>query len=216
MAQRLFLPFALLGLLVAAFAGYQWARSNVAQDIYRDRLIGLQDDYRALAQRYNQAVTPRPVTELLVEDGIVCLGVRKGDGELVRIPTDFDVRQNQVYVDYLIVDQRLLIRRAFEFHPVNAVPADKVVYVDQELLDIEWDPERIPYGKALSCRGLEDGRYIISVTGDGSLGMKQIALDAAITLQTHPPLEEFHPVDEQTKSDIAAIGIGDVWKHMTD
>ena len=214
MAARLFLPLVLVVACIAAVAGYQWARSSVAQDIYRDRLVLLQGDYRDLVKRYNQAVTPRPVTELLVEDGIVCLAVRKGDGELVRVPTDFNIRENQVYVDFLIVDQRLLIRRAFEFHPVNAVPPDKVVNIDPQLLEVDWKSGRVPYGKALSCSGLEDGRYIVSVTGGGSLGLKQVGDDEAIVLQTHPPISEFEAVDVKATEDVEAIGVGDVWRHL--
>lgn len=216
MANRLFLPITIIVLAAAGVAGYQWARASVAQDIYRGRLADLQQDYQHLARQYNQAITPRPVTELLIEDGIVCLAVRKGDGELVRIQTDFDIRENQVYVDYLVVDQRLLIRRAFEFHQTNAVPPDKVVYIDKELLEVDWDPQRIPFGKALSCSKLEDGRYIISVTGDGSLGLKPIGEDEPVLLATHPPVKEFEPVDEAANAEVDAIGLGDVWRHLTD
>lgn len=215
-AAKLFLPLSLVVAAIAGLAGYQWAKTSVAEAIYRDRLVVLQDDYRDLAKRYNQAVTPRPVTELLVEDGIVCLAVRKGDGERVRIPTDFNIRENQVYVDFVVVDQRLLIRRAFEFHRIHAVPPDKVVNIDPELLEVDWDPERVPYGKALSCSGLDDGRYIVSVTGGGSLGLKQVSDDEAIVLQTHPSIGTFEAIDEQAAEDVQAIGIGDVWQHLMD
>lgn len=215
MAARLFLPLALVAACIAAIAGYQWARASVAQDIYRDRLVLLQDEYRALAEQYNQAVTPRPVTELLVEDGRVCVIVRKGD-ELIRVPTDFDVRKNEVYVDYILADQRLLIRRVFEFHRTLAVPPDKVVYVDKELLEVDWDSERVPFGKSLSFSRRPDGRYIISVTGDGSLGLKQVSDDEPVALQTRPTVKEFEPIDERAKEQVDAIGFGDVWRYMTD
>lgn len=215
MALRLFLPLALVTACVAAALGYQWARASVAQDIYRDRLVMLQDEYRALAEQYNQAVTPRPVTELLVEDGRVCVIVRKGE-ELIRVPTDFDVRKNEVYVDYILADQRLLIRRVFEFHPTRAVPPDKVVYVDKDLLEVDWDPQRVPFGKSLSFSRREDGRYIISVTGDGSLGLKQVAEDEPVALQTRPSVKEFDPIDERARQDVEAIGFGDVWRYLVD
>ena len=110
MAKRVLLPLCVLVLGIAALVGYQWARSSVAKDIYRERLTRLQADYRQLAEQYNQAITPRPVTELLVEDGTVCVVVRKGDGELIRVPTTFNAWEDELFVDYALVDGRLLIR----------------------------------------------------------------------------------------------------------
>jgi len=215
MANRLFLLLALIGSALAAIAGYHWAKANVAQDVYHDRLVGLQDDYKRLAEQYNQAVTPRPVTELWVEEGNVCVVVRKGD-EIVRVPTDFDVRKNEVYVDYILADQRLLIRRVFEMNKVTGVPPDKIVTVDKDLLEVDWDPQRVPYGLSLSFSGREDGRYLISATHNGSLSLKQIDEDSEVKLATRPPIKQFEPVDEQAHAAVDAIGFGDVWKHLTD
>lgn len=216
MTKRVVLPLSVITLCMATFAGYQWAKASVAQEIYRDRLTSLQADYQQLAQQYNQAVTPRPVTELLIEDGKVCVIVRKGDGELVRVPTPFNAKENQVYVDYIVADSRLLIRRVFEFHKVNAVPPDKVIYVDPDLLEIQWDPEKIPYGKALSSSNMADGRYVISVTGDGSLGLKKVSEDTTITLTSRPKVKEYEPVDERADEAVDRIGVGDVWRHLVD
>jgi len=215
MAKRLFLPLALVALALAAVAGYRWARATVAQEIYRNRLVALENDYRQLTQQYNQAITPRPVTEILVEDGRVCVVVRKGD-ELVRVPTHFDIRKNEVYVDYILADQRLLIRRVFEFNKVNAVPPDKVVYIDKDLLEVDWDPDRIPYGKSLSFSKREDGRYIISVTGDGSLGLKQVSSSTEVDLESVPRVKDYPPIEEAAHKEIDAIGVADVWRYLID
>jgi len=214
MAARLFLPFVLIGMVLATVAGYQWARSEVAQDIYRDRLVLLQNDYRALAERYNQAVTPRPVTELLIEDGKVCVVVRKGDGERVEIPTPFNAWEDELFVDYALVDGRLLIRRVFDEH--TAARSEKTVVVDPELVEVDWQNPSIPFGKAIYRSRMSDGRWIISVTGDGSLGLKKIDDDAKVLLETQPKVQEFAPVDEQAKEDIESIGVGEVWQYLTD
>ena len=215
MTTRLVLLLALVGMALAALAGYHWAKASVAQRVYRDRLVGLQNDYRELAQQYNQAVTPRPVTELWVEEDKVCVVVRKGD-EIVRVPTDFDVRQNEVYVDYILADQRLLIRRVFEFNKVNAVPPDRVVYIDKQLLEVDWDPEHIPYGTSLSFSKREDGRYLISVTGGGALTFQPADEAAEIKLTSRPAIKQYEPVDEQAHAEVDQIGIGDVWQYLTD
>lgn len=246
MAKWIFLPLWLIVLGVALLLGYQWAKSNTTQDIYRERLIGLENDFNqlntdynvltdqynnlanqfnALADQYNEAIVPRPVTELFVEDGKVCLAVRLGDGRVIRKQTDFDVQANQVYVDYVVVDQRLLIRRAFEFNKTTAVPPDKVVYIDEELLDIDWDIDTIPYGKALSCSKLVDGRYIISVAGNGSLDLKKVADEAEVELEAEPIIKQYAPVSKRVEDhepvkrateDAQKIGVGDVWRHLFD
>lgn len=214
MVSRLFLPIGLLGMALAAAAGYQWARAQVAQDIYRDRLVVLQDDYLALAERYNQAITPRPVTELLVEDGIVCVLVRQGNGELARIQTPFNAWEDELFVDYALVDGRLLIRRVFDEH--TAARSDQTVVVDSDLLEVDWTDPTIPYGKAIYRSKMTDGRWVVSVTGDGSLGLKRVGDDEPVVLETQPKVQAFDPIEETADRDIQTIGIGDVWKHLVD
>lgn len=214
MAKQLFLPLSLIALGVAAIAGYQWARANVAKDIYRDRLTSLQAEYEDLAQEYNQAITPRPVTELLVEDGTVCVIVRKGDGELVRVPTTFNAWEDELFVDYALVDGRLLIRRVFDEH--TAARSDKAVVIDPDLVEVDWQDPGIPFGKAIYRSRMADGRWIISVTGDGSLGLKQVSEDIPVTLTAEPEIKKFEPIDERADEAVEKIGVGDVWKHLTD
>lgn len=214
MGKWVFLPLTFATLGIASLLGYQWAKATVAQDIYRDRLTSLQSDYQQLAEQYNQAITPRPVTELLVEDGTVCVVVRRGDGELVRVPTTFNAWEDELFVDYALVDGRLLIRRVFDEH--TAARSEQAVVIDPELVEVDWEDPTIPFGKAIYRSRMADGRWIISVTGDGSLGLKQIAEDSQITLAKQPEIKEFEPVDERADEAVEQIGVGDVWKYLTD
>lgn len=214
MGKWVFLPLTFATLGIASLLGYQWAKATVAQDIYRDRLTSLQSDYQQLAEQYNQAITPRPVTELLVEDGTVCVVVRRGDGELVRVPTTFNAWEDELFVDYALVDGRLLIRRVFDEH--TAARSEQAVVIDPELVEVDWEDPTIPFGKAIYRSRMADGRWIISVTGDGSLGLKQIAEDSQITLAKQPEIKEFEPVDERADEAVGQIGVGDVWKYLTD
>ncbi|MEM6260122.1 MAG: hypothetical protein AAGI37_17745 [Planctomycetota bacterium] len=214
MAKRVFLPLSVIALGAALTAGYQWAKAGVAQEIYRDRLTDLQADYQRLAEQYNQAITPRPVTELLVEDGTVCVIVRKGDGELVRVPTSFNAWEDELFVDYALVDGRLLIRRVFDEH--TAARSDDAVVIDPGLVEVDWEDPTIPFGKAIYRSRMADGRWVISVTGDGSLGLKQIDEDTTITLADRPEVKKFDPVDERADEAVERISVGDVWKHLTD
>ena len=213
MAKRIFLPLALIALGAATVAGYQWAKASVAQDIYRDRLTSLQADYQQLAKEYNQAITPRPVTELLVEEGKVCIIVRKGDGEIIRKQTPFNAWENEVYVDYLLVDGRLLIRRVFEIREDEA--SSKPFIIDGELVEVDWEAQQIPYGKAIYKGHMPDGRWVISVTGDGSLGLKQVSESTEIELEVQPKVKEYEPIDERADEAVEKIGVGDVWRHLT-
>ena len=214
MGKWVFLPLTFATLGIASLLGYQWAKATVAQDIYRDRLTSLQSDYQQLAEQYNQAITPRPVTELLVEDGTVCVVVRRGDGELVRVPTTFNAWEDELFVDYALVDGRLLIRRVFDEH--TAARSEQAVVIDPELVEVNWEDPTIPFGKAIYRSRMADGRWIISVTGDGSLGLKQIAEDSQITLAKQPEIKKFEPVDERADEAVGQIGVGDVWEYLTD
>ena len=213
MTKRVFLPTALLLAAAASVAGYHWAKASVAQDIYRDRLTRLQSDYQHLAEQYNKAITPRPVTELLVENQKVCVLVRKGDGELVRVPTPFNGWENDVYVDYVLADGRLLIRRVFEIK--NGQDTSKPVQVDADLVQVQWG-DTIPFGKAIYRSKMQDGRWVVSVTGDGSLTLKRVDDDEPIQLATQPKIKKFEPVDERADEAVERIGVGDVWKYLMD
>ncbi|MEO0515294.1 MAG: hypothetical protein AAF086_08385, partial [Planctomycetota bacterium] len=96
----------------AGVLGYQLLRNGVAADVYHDRLVELNDDHNELIQQYNQAVTRTAVTELLVENGTVCVNVRTADGQLETHPVAADPA-HPIYVDYVVKDSRLLIRRVF-------------------------------------------------------------------------------------------------------
>lgn len=213
MAKRVFLPLSLIALVAATLLGYQWAKASVAQEIYRDRLTSLQADFQQLANQYNQAITPRPVTELLVEDQTVCVLVRKGDGELIRVPTPFNAWENDVYVDYVLADGRLLIRRVFEIK--NGQDTSKPVQVDSDLVEVQWG-DAVPFGKAIYRSKMDDGRWVVSVTGDGSLTLKRVGDTENIELATHPEVKKFDPVDERTNEAVERIGVGDVWNYLTD
>ena len=200
-------------LAVAGVVGYKWAKASMAKDIYRDRLVQAQQDYQDLAQQYNQAITPRPVTELLVTDGQVCVVVRKGQ-ETVEVPTPFNGYTSEIFVDYAYIDGRLLIRRVFDENTAASSP--QAVVIDPELVDVAWDAPGAEHGKIIYRNRMSDGRWVITVTGDGSLGLKKVADDAAIELEDRPVLREFAPVQEQADHDAEAIGIGDVWRYLTD
>ncbi|MFI4862534.1 MAG: hypothetical protein ACIAXF_17855 [Phycisphaerales bacterium JB063] len=208
MFNRLVLLLAFLLLGASSLAGYQWARASVAKDVYRDRLSTVQQEYAQLADQYNQAVTPKPVTELLVRDGEISVIIREGDGTTRTIETPY-LADREVFVDYALIDGRLLIRRIFD---ENTAPSYATM-IDADLVNVDWDDEAALFGKAI-YRRLDDGRWVISVTGDGSLGLKRLEPGEEAELTHRPGVQEFAPVTPPTQDDIEAIGFREVWREL--
>ncbi|XAM00547.1 hypothetical protein OT109_03985 [Phycisphaeraceae bacterium D3-23] len=208
MFNRLVLLLAILLLGAFALAGYQWARASVAKQVYRDRLGAVQKEYAQLADQYNQAVTPKPVTELLVRDGKISVVIREGDGTARTIETPY-LADREVFVDYALIDGRLLIRRIFD---ENTAPAYATM-IDAELVNVDWDDHGAMFGKAI-YRRLEDGRWVISVTGDGSLGLKKLEPGEEAELTHRPGVQEYAPVAPPSPQDVEPIGFGEVWRAM--
>ncbi len=174
---------------VSAYSGYRLLLAGIEVDVYRERLVELRRDHDQLRKQYNQAVRRTAVTELLVNDGKLRVSIRTAEGELRTLETPFDP-SGEIYVDYVIIDGRLWIRRVFD---ANTAPGEGMV-IDPALVDIDWDVARAAHGKA-AYRPLDEGRWVVTVTGDGSLGLARV--DAArVELSGPPAVREYTPVGE--------------------
>jgi hypothetical protein len=207
---------ALIGLFGVGFAGvgYRLVKSDVRASIYKDRLAELSGEYARVRDLYEGAVRRTAVTELIVKDGAVAIRVRRADGTMQTIPTPFDPA-GEVYVDFAVVDGRLMIRRVFDG---RTAPSAGVV-VDDALRDVEWktlDPTgtSMTMGKAV-YRSLTDGRWVVAVSGDGSLGLRR-AGDAdsedATLLVPFVDLKEFPPVEDAVERAERSITPRDLWR----
>jgi len=143
--------------------------------------------------------------ELLVEHGSVCVVVRTIDGKQRKVTTPY-AAGTQVYVEYVVIDGRLLIRRVFD----DKTAPQKGVVIDPQLVEIDWDSPKVRVSKAVSRR-LDAGRWIVSVTGDGSLGLTKT--DKPVELVPHPEIGEFEPSTRRPAKDIDAVGPADVLRH---
>jgi len=188
----------------AGVLGYQLLRNGVAADVYHDRLVALNDDHNELITQYNQAVTRTAVTELLVENGTVCVNVRTADGQVETHPVDANPA-HPIYVDYVVKDSRLLIRRVFDS---RSVPDDAGV-IDSALLNLDWTDPTVKHGQAI-YRKLTDGRWIVTVSGDGSLALAKVDPNIDVKLLPAPTVHEFDPV-EATQKAIQQITPADVF-----
>lgn len=191
-------------ILGAGYLGYQVLRNGVAADVYHDRLVQLNDEHHELIDQYNQAVTRTAVTELVIQNGTVCVNVRTADGRVEPHPVDADP-SHEIYVDYVVKGNRLLIRRVFDS---RSAPDDSGL-IDSALLDLDWSDPTLKHGQSISRR-FTDGRWIVTVSGDGALALAKIDHHVEVELQRPPKIEDFDPVSA-TQNQIKQISPADVY-----
>ena len=196
-----------LGALGAALLGYRSVRADLRAEVYRDRLEQMVGQYESLRTVYNAAVRRTAVTELLVRDGRLWAQVRTAEGVTRRIETPFDPN-GEIFVDYLVLDGRLWIRRVFD----AGTPPQEGLVIDPEADAVDWSGTGEVYGKAV-YRRLGDGRWVVTVTGDGSLGLARA--DAPADLSPAPGVRDYEQVIADAGTDPGRIGPGDVWRWLT-
>jgi len=197
--------FALSGL-----AGYQLLRTGLAADVYRARLEETVRDYETLRGQYNQAVRRTAITELVVEDGKLAVAIRDAGGAIRTIETPFDPSR-EIYVDFVVLDGRLWIRRVFD----DRTPPEQGVLVDPALAEIDWSEDEAAHGKA-TYRALGPGRWIVSVTGDGSLGLARSRDDAPSELAPPPPVRDYPPIDGELEGALGELGPAEVLRAFVE
>ncbi len=198
----------MLVLGVAAYSGYRLLLAGIEVDVYRERLVELRRDHDQLRKQYNQAVRRTAVTELLVNDGELRVSIRTAEGELRTLETPFDPSR-EIYVDYVVLDGRLWIRRVFD---ANTAPGEGMV-IDPALVDIDWDVARAAHGKA-AYRPLDEGRWVVTVTGDGSLGLARRAEAARVELSGPPAVREYAPVGESVDAVLRELTPAEMFRSL--
>lgn len=198
----------LLLLCVIGWVGYHWASADVELDIYRDRLAGLSNDYESLRSMYNQAVRKTAVTELIVKDGRLSLAIRTIEGLDRLINTPFDPAR-EIYCDYVLLDGRLCIRRVYDAH----TPPNQGLLIDEKLEYVDWNDPAARYGNAV-YRSLGEGRWVVTVTGDGSLGLARMDPKADLILSRPPPVHDYDQLEKQINEDLARVTVADVLKRV--
>lgn len=191
--------------------GYRFVRADIESQVYRERLRDLTAEYESLRSNYNHAVRRTAVTELVVEDGRLNVRIREADGSERIIPTPFDPA-GEIYADYIVRDGRIWIRRVFD----EITPPSKGILIDPDLIDVPWgeQPTLGPgptLGKAV-YRSLGEGRWVVTVTGDGSLGLRRAPLDQPAFLEPAPPLRDFEEMEREAREQTENISWSDVWR----
>lgn len=196
--------------IVVAITGYRLVRAGLVERVYRDRLEALGAQYESLREQYNTAVRRTAVTELLVSEATgdapsqVQVRVRTADGTLATIDTPFRAGA-EIYVDAVVIDGRLWMRRVFDAR----TPPEQGVVIDPAIAGIDWDAAaRTTVGKAV-YRGITPGRWVVSVSGDGSLTL--VRSDDDVDLAHRPEVLDFDEFKEKLGQDIARLSAKDVW-----
>ncbi len=191
----------------AGLMGYRFVRADLAAHVYRERLAGLAQDYESLRSTYNDAIRRAAVTELVVKDGKLAVRVVNDQGVVREIPTPYDPAR-EIFVDFIVVDQRLWIRRVFD----AKTPPTQAIVINPEFTDIDWDSPQTAYGKAV-YRRLDEGRWVVSVSGDGSLSLGRA--EGPTRLTSAPKLKDYAQAEADAKASADAIGLRDVWGWLT-
>lgn len=200
----------------AAYLGYRFVRADVASRIYEKRLEDLALDYKQLADVYNEAVRRSAVTELIVKDDTLSVRVRTIEGPTRVIPTPFDPR-GEIYVDFVVLEGRLWIRRLFD---ANTAPGAGLV-IDPALADIGWaaadnaTPGRptATVGKAV-YRALSEGTWVVTVSGDGSLGLSRLDPGQEPRLVARPQIKDYQQIQAEASDRATGLTASDVWREM--
>ncbi|GIK18711.1 MAG: hypothetical protein DYG93_09840 [Leptolyngbya sp. PLA2] len=182
--------------------GYRFLRSQAEAAVYRDRLATLAEEYEGLRATYNEAVRRTAVTELVVRDGRLSVRVRTADGAIRETPTPYDPR-GEVYVDYVVRDGRLWIRRVFD----ASTPPSRAVVIDPAFGEVAWGDGEV--GKAV-YRSLGEGRWVVSVTGGGSLGLVRAGDADEVELSSAPAVRDYEPALREADAAARAIGLREV------
>jgi len=196
---------AILAVLAVAggYALFLVLEADLTAEVYRGRLAELALDHEALRERYNRVVRRTAVTELLVEDGSVRVVVRTADGDLQVLDSPYDPA-NEIYVDYVVREGRIWIRRLFD----EKTPPGEGMVIDPRFIDVDWGAEAESYGKA-AYRELGPGRWVVDVSGDGSLGLARREPSDRVELAPPPEVRQYAPVEVEVREALAGIGVAE-------
>jgi hypothetical protein len=194
-------------LLTAAcvLGAFFWFREAVSTRIYQEKLAALATEYASLAEHYNHAVRQSAITELEVTADSVTVLVRTVDGAVRRIPTPFDPRR-EIYVDYLVGDGRIWIRRLFD----NATPPGNGMVIDPVWETVDWRDAGLRYGKAV-YRTLDPGLWSIQVSGSGALSLEPVPASRRDELVAMPEIRSFEEIRLSLDEDTSRISWTDMW-----
>jgi hypothetical protein len=204
-----------LGVLFGGWVGWRLVSADVQARVYRQRLAQIAGEYRTLQRDYNEAVRRTAVTELVSHEGELWVRVRSAAGDIALMKTPFDPSK-EVFADFIVIDGRIWIRRVYD---QATTPQDGFV-VDDFIEPVLWDDPAVREGKVV-YRPLSEGRWLVEVTGSGSLGLvrigdvpaggpEELRADVEPELARGVPVSDFEEWLAEVDADTRSIGFGDL------
>ena len=92
--------------------------------------------------------------------------------------------------------------------PANAQP------IDPALRQVDWQAEGAVHGKA-AYRALAEGRWIVTVTGDGSLGLARAEGAPPLPLVSAPPVRRYDRIEDEVGDAMRAFEPAEVLRTLT-
>ena len=203
-SSRYLLP----GLLTAGviICGFFWLREEVTSRIYRQKLESLAMEYAALADQYNHAVRESAITELEVTAESITVLIRTVDGKVRRIPTPLSPGR-EVFIDYLVGNGRIWIRRIFD----AGTPPEKGFVIDPIWESVDWKSREVDYGKAI-YRSLDPGIWSIQVSGNGALSLEKAEASNPDALVVDVKIRSFEEIRLDLDKEAQSITLKDIWQ----
>ena len=194
---------------------YHHVRGSMAAEIYSQRLRDLSADYERLHARYDEVVRRTAVTELVCDDQELSVVVRTADGVLKTIPTSLDPA-SEIHVQYIVLDGRLWIRSLLGLPDLDrtGIAEAQVVVIDPTLADLPWSQDPDLHGLSIFRKQLAPGRWVVSVTGNGALGLSKAKPGEVAELSALPPVRRFGEMDRAVKAELDDVGLADVIRHL--
>ena len=100
------------------------------------------------------------------------------------------------------------LRRVFD----QDTPPGKGVLINPDHLKVDWADSPQTHGKAV-YRSLSEGRWLITVTGDGSLGLAK-ATGPTPPLAEAPPIRGYEPLTDPLPDQTQPLGAADVVERL--
>jgi hypothetical protein len=188
-------------------SGFFWLREEVTSQIYRNKLESMAAEYAELADRYNHAVRQSAITELEVTVDSVAVLIRTIDGEVKRIATPFNPRE-EIFVDYLVGNGRIWIRRVFD----DTTPPENGLVIDPVWEVVDWKNAGLSYGKIV-YRALDPGIWSIQVSGNGALSLEPSTGSHPDALAAAPEIRTFEEIQLALDAEIQTITFSDIWDY---
>ena len=130
----------------------------------------------------------------------LAVSIRTAEGELRRFDTPHDPAA-EIYIDYVVRSGQLWIRRVFD----ASTPPERGIVIDPSLAELSWeDDAELAHGKA-TYRALGEGRWIVTATGNGALGLAEARPGDRVVLSPPPELKRYPPAPEEARDVLRAL-----------